>query len=43
MNAPGKILSIDHVQLAMPKGGEERARGFYRDVLGMKEIEARSA
>lgn len=33
-----KVLQIDHVQLAMPPGNEERARGFYRDVLGMKEI-----
>lgn len=33
-----KVLSIDHVQLAMPKGSESIARGFYRDVLGMKEI-----
>ena len=33
-----KVLQIDHVQLAMPTGNEERARGFYRDVLGMKEI-----
>jgi catechol 2,3-dioxygenase-like lactoylglutathione lyase family enzyme len=30
--------AIDHVQLAMPTGGEERARGFYGDVLGMSEI-----
>lgn len=38
MNAPGKILSIDHVQLAMPNGSEESARSFYRDVLGMIEV-----
>lgn len=38
MNVSAKILSIDHVQLAMPKGNEDRARSFYRDVLGMKEI-----
>jgi catechol 2,3-dioxygenase-like lactoylglutathione lyase family enzyme len=31
------IVGIDHVQLAMPKGGEERARGFYVGVLGMTE------
>jgi catechol 2,3-dioxygenase-like lactoylglutathione lyase family enzyme len=31
------ITGIDHVQLAMPAGGEERARGFYRDVLGLAE------
>ena len=28
---------IDHVQLAMPPGGEDAARGFYRDLLGMRE------
>jgi catechol 2,3-dioxygenase-like lactoylglutathione lyase family enzyme len=38
MNIPGKVLRIDHVQLAMPKGSEDRARSFYRDVLSMKEI-----
>lgn len=38
MSVPSKVLSIDHVQLAMPKDGEERARNFYRDVLGMREI-----
>jgi catechol 2,3-dioxygenase-like lactoylglutathione lyase family enzyme len=32
------FLAIDHVQLAMPPGEEERARAFYRDVLGMSEI-----
>ena len=30
--------AIDHVQLAMPAGGEERARAFYRALLGMTEI-----
>jgi catechol 2,3-dioxygenase-like lactoylglutathione lyase family enzyme len=30
--------AIDHVQLAMPADEEERARGFYRDLLGMVEI-----
>jgi catechol 2,3-dioxygenase-like lactoylglutathione lyase family enzyme len=38
MKAMGRILSIDHVQLAMPKGSEDRARSFYREALGMKEI-----
>ena len=38
MKVPSKVLRIDHVQLAMPKGSENRARSFYRDVLGMKEI-----
>ncbi len=31
------VLGIDHVQLAMPKGGEDEARAFYRDVLGLAE------
>jgi len=31
------IIGIDHVQLAMPAGREEHARGFYRDVLGLLE------
>jgi catechol 2,3-dioxygenase-like lactoylglutathione lyase family enzyme len=33
-----RIVGIDHVQLAMPAGGEDAARRFYRDVLGMEEI-----
>ena len=32
------LLRIDHVQLAMPPGGEDAARGFYRDLLGMREV-----
>lgn len=32
------VLGVDHVQIAMPKGSEDRARGFYGEVLGMKEI-----
>jgi catechol 2,3-dioxygenase-like lactoylglutathione lyase family enzyme len=31
------LLAIDHVQLAMPPGGEAAARGFYGDVLGLPE------
>jgi len=34
----GPFTAIDHVQLAMPAGGEERARAFFRDLLGMAEI-----
>lgn len=33
-----KILSIDHVQLAMPAGEEETARAFYAGALGLTEI-----
>jgi catechol 2,3-dioxygenase-like lactoylglutathione lyase family enzyme len=32
------ILSIDHVQIAMPSGEEERARAFYVGILGFTEI-----
>jgi catechol 2,3-dioxygenase-like lactoylglutathione lyase family enzyme len=31
------VIGLDHVQLAMPKGGEDRARAFYRDVLELPE------
>ena len=29
---------IDHVQLAMPEGGEEKAEWFYCDVLGLAVV-----
>ncbi|WP_305098500.1 VOC family protein [Croceibacterium aestuarii] len=32
------IVGLDHVQLAMPEGGEGRARAFYCGVLEMTEI-----
>lgn len=32
------IAGIDHVQLAMPVGGEDLARAFYSGVLGLAEI-----
>ena len=32
-----KLTAIDHVQLAMPEGGEARARGFYGEILGLPE------
>jgi catechol 2,3-dioxygenase-like lactoylglutathione lyase family enzyme len=32
------FTAIDHVQLAMPAGGEETARRFYVDVLCMIEL-----
>ncbi len=34
-----KILTIDHIQLAMPKNEEAAARHFYGFVLGLREIE----
>jgi catechol 2,3-dioxygenase-like lactoylglutathione lyase family enzyme len=32
------ILSIDHIQIAMPAGEEEQARAFYINLLGFTEI-----
>jgi catechol 2,3-dioxygenase-like lactoylglutathione lyase family enzyme len=32
------IYGLDHVQLAMPPGEEDRARAFYRDGLGLIEV-----
>ena len=31
------ILAIDHVQVAIPRGGEELARAFYGALLGLAE------
>ncbi len=33
------ISALDHVQLAMPAGGERDARGFYSGLLGLNELE----
>jgi catechol 2,3-dioxygenase-like lactoylglutathione lyase family enzyme len=33
-----QVVRLDHVQLAMPPGGEERARAFFRDALGIPEV-----
>jgi len=32
------VKSIEHVQLAMPEGGEPRARSFYTGLLGIPEV-----
>jgi catechol 2,3-dioxygenase-like lactoylglutathione lyase family enzyme len=34
----GRIVAIDHVQLAIPVGGETAARAFYHGVLGLTEV-----
>ena len=34
-----KILSIDHVQIAMPAGEEEKARDFYIGILNFTEVQ----
>jgi catechol 2,3-dioxygenase-like lactoylglutathione lyase family enzyme len=31
------VEAVDHVQLALPPGGEDAARAFYAGVLGMTE------
>jgi catechol 2,3-dioxygenase-like lactoylglutathione lyase family enzyme len=32
-----KIYALDHIQIAIPAGGENLARSFYIDVLGLSE------
>jgi catechol 2,3-dioxygenase-like lactoylglutathione lyase family enzyme len=32
-------LEIDHVQIAIPKGGEDQARGFFGELLGLSELQ----
>ena len=32
------IIGIDHVQLAMPHGGETHARRFWVDLMGLAEV-----
>jgi catechol 2,3-dioxygenase-like lactoylglutathione lyase family enzyme len=32
------ILALDHVQVAIPAGGEDAARAFYGKLLGMTEV-----
>ena len=32
------VLGLDHVQVAIPKDGEDEARAFYAGVLGLEEI-----
>ncbi|AOP33523.1 glyoxalase [Leptospira tipperaryensis] len=34
-----EILGLDHVQLAIPKGGEQIARAFYVNILSFTEVE----
>lgn len=32
------ILGLDHIQLAIPESGEDKAREFYVNLLGMREV-----
>jgi catechol 2,3-dioxygenase-like lactoylglutathione lyase family enzyme len=33
-----RVIRIEHVQLAMPAGGEDLARNFYARILGIDEM-----
>lgn len=33
-----KVKRLEHIQLAMPVGGEQRAREFYQGALGIPEV-----
>ncbi len=33
-----RVTGLDHVQLAMPAGGEGKARAFYAGLLGLREV-----
>ena len=33
-----KVLALDHLQVAMPRGEESAARAFYGDLLGLPEL-----
>ncbi len=33
-----KIHTLHHIQLAIPKGGEDAAREFYQGLLGLPEV-----
>ncbi|WP_394729552.1 VOC family protein [Altererythrobacter sp. GH1-8] len=32
------IIGLDHVNISIPVGGEDKARAFYADLLGMHEV-----
>ena len=33
-----KVVAIDHLQLAMPEGGEATAQAFYEGLLGLRQV-----
>ena len=35
---PVKVYGLDHVQLAMPIGGEDAAQAFYEGILGIPRV-----
>jgi catechol 2,3-dioxygenase-like lactoylglutathione lyase family enzyme len=38
-----RLVGIDHVQLSIPAGGEDRARAFYGGLLGLDEVDKPAA
>ncbi|WP_293694451.1 VOC family protein [uncultured Agrococcus sp.] len=36
-------MQLHHVQVSMPRGEEEEARSFYRDALGLQEVQKPAA
>jgi len=38
MTSPFRVERLDHVQLAMPAGDEDRATAFYEGVLGIPRV-----
>lgn len=34
----GEVISLHHLQVAMPPGQEDAARGFYGELLGLEEV-----
>jgi catechol 2,3-dioxygenase-like lactoylglutathione lyase family enzyme len=38
MNATPVLTGITHIQVAIPPGGEERARAFYGELLSLREV-----
>jgi ubiquinone/menaquinone biosynthesis C-methylase UbiE/predicted enzyme related to lactoylglutathione lyase len=34
----GEILAFDHIEVTVPRGGEARAKRFYGEVLGLREV-----
>ncbi len=34
----GRVVGLDHVQIAIPEGGEDAGRAFYGEILGLREV-----
>lgn len=37
------MIALDHIQIAIPEGGEEQARAFWSGLVGLTEIEKPAA